>query len=78
MAVAENTNRSMFGINGILGMLIATALLLGILAFLTMNAIKVQQAQATNYYDPAPIVGNTDNVKKISKENAQFAFVDAK
>jgi hypothetical protein len=43
-----------------------------------MNAIAVQRAQATNYYDPAPIVGNTDNVKKISKENAKFAFVDAK
>ncbi len=69
---------SMFGINGILGMLIATVLLLSILGFLTFMAIKVQNANATNYYDPAPIVSNLDNVKKISKENAKFAFQDAK
>jgi hypothetical protein len=36
--------------HGIVGMLIATALLLSILAFLTVNAIAVQKANATNYY----------------------------
>ena len=78
MAATENTNRNAFGINGVLGMLIATALLLGILAFLVSRAIVVQQAEATHYYDPAPIVGSLDNVKMISKENAKFAFVDVK
>jgi hypothetical protein len=78
MAATENTNRNAWGINGLLGMLIATALLLGILAFLTMKAIAVQRAEATHFYDPTPIVSNLDNVKMISKENAKFAFQDVK
>ncbi|MDM5272310.1 DUF4006 family protein [Sulfurovum sp. zt1-1] len=76
--MAENTSRGVFGLNGISGMLIATVLLLSILVFLTFNAIKVQNANATNAYNPAPITGSLDNVKKISKENAQHAFQDAK
>ena len=78
MAATENTNRSAWGINGVLGMLIATALLLGILAFLVTSAIGVERAQATHYYDPAPIVNSLDNVKMISKDNAKFAFIDVK
>jgi hypothetical protein len=78
MAATENTNRSAFGINGVTGMLIATLLLLSILAFLTVWGINVQQKSATNFYDPTPIISNLDNVKEDSKENAQFAFVDAK
>jgi flagellar basal body-associated protein FliL len=77
MAIVEKQG-SMFGINGILGMLIATVLLLSILVVLTIMAIKTQQAQATNYYDPAPIVGSLDNIKMNSTDNAKFAFVDAK
>ncbi len=76
--MAENTNRSVFGLNGVTGMLIATVLLLSILVFLTVWGLGVQQKSATNPYDPAPIVGSLDNVKMISKENAQFAFKDAK
>jgi succinate dehydrogenase/fumarate reductase cytochrome b subunit len=38
-------------IHGITGMLIATALLLTILAVLTINAISVQAANAENYYE---------------------------
>ena len=78
MAATENTNRSLFGINGITGMLIATALLLSILAFLITKAISVQRAEATHYYDPSPIVDSLDNVKMISKDNAKFAFRDVK
>ena len=78
MAATENTSRNAWGINGVLGMLIATALLLGILAFLITKAIGVERAQATHYYDPAPIVSSLDNVKMISKDNAKFAFVDVK
>jgi len=76
--MAENTNRSVFGLNGVTGMLIATVLLLAILAFLTVWGLKVQQQSAQNPYDPTPIVSNLDNVKMISKDNAQFAFKDAK
>ena len=38
-------------IHGLTGFLIAVALLLSILAFLTINAIAVQQANAENYYE---------------------------
>jgi len=76
--MAENTNRSVFGLNGVTGMLIATALLLSILAFLTVWGLDVQQKSAQNPYDPTPITSNLDNVKKISKDNANFAFKDAK
>ena len=38
-------------IHGLTGFLIAVALLLSILAFLTINGIAVQQANAENYYE---------------------------
>jgi len=78
MSVTENTNRSVFGLNGVSGMLIATLLLLTILAGLVTWAVQVQQAQSTNFYDPAPIVGSLDNVKPHSKEDAKFAFQPVK
>ncbi len=70
--MAENTSRGLFTLNGITGMLIATALLLGILAYLITNAINIQRAEATHYYDPTPVVSSLDNVKMISKENAKY------
>jgi hypothetical protein len=76
--MAENTNRSVFGLHGITGMLIATVLLLSILVFLTTWDIKIQQASAQKPYDPTPIISSLDNVKTRSKDNKQFAFVDAK
>ncbi|SFV54499.1 FIG00638667: hypothetical protein [hydrothermal vent metagenome] len=76
--MAENTNRSVFGLNGITGMLIATVLLLSILAFLTVWGIGVQQNSASNFYNPTPITSNLDNVKMNSTDNANFAFKDAK
>ncbi len=70
--MAENTSRGLFTLSGITGMLIATLLLLSILAYLTMSAISVQRAEAKHYYDPAPIVNSLDNVKMISKDNAKY------
>ena len=46
----NDNERGIFSIHGITGMLIATALLLIILAVLVTNAIKVQNAEATNFY----------------------------
>ena len=46
-----NENRNVFGLNGIAGMLIATVLLLTILAGLTVWGMGVQNANMTNYYD---------------------------
>lgn len=76
--MAENTNRGVFGLHGVTGMLIATVLLLAILVFLTVWGLGVQQKSASNFYDPTPITGSLDNVKMISKDNANFAFQDAK
>jgi len=48
--MAENTNRSIFALDGITGMLIATALLLSILAGLTVWGISAQQNNADKFY----------------------------
>lgn len=73
----ENTNRAVFGLHGVTGMLIATVLLLSILVGLTAWGIGVQQGSATNFYDPAPIL-DINNLKANSVDNANFAFQDAK
>ncbi len=77
MSTTENTNRAVFGLHGVTGMLIATLLLLSILAGLTAWGIGVQQKSATNYYDPAPVL-DINNLKANSKDNTKFAFQDAK
>lgn len=46
----NDNERGIFTLSGITGMLIATVLLLTILAVLTIGAITVQNAEATNYY----------------------------
>lgn len=46
----ENMNRGVFAFHGLTGGLIATALLLSILVFLTIKAIGVQQANAGKFY----------------------------
>jgi hypothetical protein len=69
-----NENRSLFGLNGITGMLIATTLLLSILAFLTVNALTVQHDNADNYYK----IVNEKSIKMFSTDNAKQAFIDVK
>jgi len=76
--MADNTNRGVFGLHGVTGMLIATVLLLSILVVLTVWGLGVQQQSASNFYDPTPITGSLENVKQDSTENANFAFKDAK
>ena len=46
----NENERGIFKLSGITGMLIATALLLTILAVLTISGIKVQQNEASNFY----------------------------
>ena len=70
--MAENTSRGLFKLNGITGMLIATVLLLSILAFLVTNAVIIQAKEANHYYDPTPIVSSLDNVKMKSTDNTKF------
>ena len=46
-----NENRGLFVLDGITGMLIATVLLLTILAGLTVWGLSTQNANAANYYE---------------------------
>ncbi len=64
--MAENKTRRMcFNINGLLGGILATLLLLSILGYLTVQAIAVQQANATTYYK----LVDESNIQMISKDN---------
>jgi len=54
-----------FNINGLLGGILATVLLLSILVYLTIQAIAVQQANATTYYK----LVDEQNIQTISKDN---------
>ena len=47
----ENTNRNVFGLHGIAGMLIATVLLISILVVLTVLGLKAQQEVANKPYE---------------------------
>jgi len=66
-------NRSVFALNGLTGGIIATGILLSILAFLTVNAISVQQANAENFYK----IKDETSIKMISTDNKKH-LVDAK
>jgi hypothetical protein len=68
-----NENRSVWALNGLTGGLIATGLLLSILAFLSYKAMSVQHENAENYYK----VVNEKSIKMFSTENAKH-IVDAK
>jgi len=59
-------NRSIFSLSGITGMLIATLLLLSILAGLTVWAINAQQSSATKFYK----IENIQNLEMINQDNA--------
>jgi len=65
--MAENKTRRMcFNLNGLLGGMLATVLLLGIVAYLSIWAIQVQKDNATNYYE----LENPTEIQMISKDNA--------
>lgn len=61
-----NENRSVFSLDGVTGMLIATVLLLSILAVLTVWGLGVQQANAGNFYD----IKDEQSIKMFSVENS--------
>jgi len=68
-----NENRSVFALDGVTGMLIATVLLLAILAVLTVMGLGVQQANASNFYD----IKDEQSIRMNSVENAKH-LVDVK
>lgn len=60
-------NSGYFGINGLLGLLIAVILLLSIAVFLGYLAVNIQKNEATNYYsiDDA----NVKMIDTLNKDN---------
>lgn len=68
----ENTNRHIFALNGITGMLIATVLLISILVGLTWWGILAQQSVAQNPYT----IENPADIKMISKDNAKHKIIE--
>lgn len=60
-------NRSLFALDGITGMLIATVLLLSILALLTVLGLGAQQANADKFYT----IENADQIKMIDANSAK-------
>ena len=64
----ENINRNVFGLHGITGMLIATVLLLSILAGLTVWGISAQQIVADKPYE----IKNPQAIKMVDKANADL------
>ncbi len=70
----ENTNRNVFGLNGVTGMLIATALLLSILAGLTMWAISAQRAVANQPYK----ITDKQAIKMRDANNAKLVVIEKK
>ena len=74
--MAENTSkRSIWAFQGLPGMLIAVALLLGILVFLTAGVISTTCDSATKPYD-ASLIREITNLKANGDMDAQkkFAF----
>ncbi|WP_345976441.1 DUF4006 family protein [Sulfurimonas sp. HSL3-7] len=68
-----NENRGVFVLDGITGMLIATVLLLSILAGLTVAAIGAQNRNANNFYD----IEDAKSIKMIDTTSASH-MVDVK
>lgn len=62
----NENERGLFSLSGITGMLIATVLLLTILAVLVFNSVLVQQNEAQNYYK---INQELDGLKANSADN---------
>jgi hypothetical protein len=75
-----NENRSVFALDGITGMLIATVLLLSILAGLTVWGLGVQNANMQNFYEikNETQIGSGIMGKNISKESDHVVDVKIK
>lgn len=68
-----NENRNVWALNGLTGGLIALGILLSMLVWLSIYAVKVQHANAQNYYK----IVNEKSIKMFSTENSKH-IVDAK
>ena len=68
-----NENRSIFALDGITGMLIATVLLLIILAGLTVWSLNVQNANMANFYE----IKDEQSIKMFGSDSSKHV-VDVK
>ncbi len=68
-----NENRNIFALDGITGMLIATLLLLSILAGLTVWGLSVQKANSENFYK----IVDASSIKMNSVDNSKH-IIDVK
>jgi hypothetical protein len=75
--MAVNKKRSVFGLHGLTGIAISIVGLLVILVTLQLMGIVMQRRGVANPYDPS-VIRDLNNLKMISVENQEFAFVDAK
>jgi succinate dehydrogenase/fumarate reductase cytochrome b subunit len=73
----NDNERGLFSlVHGITGGLIATVLLLSILAFLTINSFAVQKENATNFYS---INQDINGLKAVAPSSEQYKnYTDAK
>ena len=70
----ENTNRGVFALNGVTGMLIATVLLLSILAGLTCWGISAQQSVMQKPYS----FDKAQTVKEFGSKRANHIIINEK
>ena len=73
-----NENRSVFALDGITGMLIATVLLLTILAGLTVWNISVQNANAQNFYELKDEASIRSGIGGVNPSSAADHIIDVK
>jgi hypothetical protein len=67
----ENTNRGVFTLSGVTGMLIATVLLLSILVGLTIWGISAQREVANKPY----VIQNAASIKMRSSDTAKHKVI---
>ncbi len=67
----ENTNRNVFGLHGVTGMLIATVLLLSILTGLTILGISAQREVANKPY----VINNASSIKVRSTDASKHKVI---
>lgn len=68
----ENTNRCVFSLSGVSGMLIATILLIAILVVLTIWGVKAQQDVMQK---PYTILNQGENVKMFGSKVEDFKSI---
>lgn len=75
--MAENTKRSVFGFNGVFGILISIVGLIAILVVLMLLAIVAQRNAVKTPYDPS-VIRDVNNLEMRSIKNWDYSFQASK